>query len=195
MFNYANDLANLRCGTWVEISATSLEGYHFTHWSDNSTDSVRQIEVMGDATYIAFFAENCVESIPVVTRYDWILMIHRKAIREMGFDPTEAQVKWYRVVGEPDDLDDPSLWDDEYLTSGYSFTLDDNLRGTGLYYAVMDATISNSVFCHALIRSEIIQYNTRAINGGQSPIRKFIQNEHLYIQTDSHVYSIWGIIQ
>lgn len=189
---YANDLTQVRCGTWIELTATSIQGYHFSHWSDNNTDSIRQVEVLGNATYIAFFAEDCVSSIPVTTRYNWILMIHRKAIKELGFDPTEKQVKWFRVVGEPDDLDDSSSWDDEYLTSGYSFTIDANLQGTGLYYAVMDVSTSNGIFCHDLVRSEIIQYCSVEEPKQEIKTIKFIKNDRLYIQTETGLYDSQG---
>ena len=133
----------------------------------------------------------CVDTIPVVTRFDWVLMIHRKAIKELGFDPTIEQIKWYRVVGEPDDIPDPA-GDDIYLTSGYSYTMDANLQGSGLYYAVMDATTADSIFCQKFIRSRLIKYDTPPAEKQQVPIRKFILNEHLYIRTEKGIYDAEG---
>ena len=43
-------------GTSVEISASADEHYHFTGWSDGSTDATRTITVTSDATYTASFA-------------------------------------------------------------------------------------------------------------------------------------------
>ena len=40
------------------IKAFSLYGYHFTRWNDNSTDSIRTVEVLGNANYYATFAPN-----------------------------------------------------------------------------------------------------------------------------------------
>ncbi|MBQ0154664.1 MAG: hypothetical protein KBS70_07770, partial [Bacteroidales bacterium] len=133
----------------------------------------------------------CVDTIPVVTRFDWVMMINRKAIKEMGFDPTIEQIKWYKVVGEPDSIPDPA-GDDIYLTSGYSYTMDANLQGSGLYYAVMDATTADSIFCQKFIRSRLIKYDTPPAEKQQVPIRKFILNEHLYIRTEQGIYDAEG---
>lgn len=43
------------CGEWLEMTATPLSNYRFVGWSDGSTDATRQVEVTGDATYIALF--------------------------------------------------------------------------------------------------------------------------------------------
>ena len=43
----------------VQISATALTGYHFTHWNDNNTENPRTLtDVTADATYTAYFEEN-----------------------------------------------------------------------------------------------------------------------------------------
>ena len=39
----------------VTITATANEGYEFLSWNDGNTESIRQITVTGDATYIATF--------------------------------------------------------------------------------------------------------------------------------------------
>ena len=43
-------------GTTTTLTATADEHYHFTQWSDGSTDNPRTITVEGDATYTAEFA-------------------------------------------------------------------------------------------------------------------------------------------
>ena len=43
-------------GTEIQISATAAEHYHFTQWSDGTTDNPRTIMVTEDATYRAEFA-------------------------------------------------------------------------------------------------------------------------------------------
>ena len=50
-------------GGTVTIRAAGNPGYHFLHWNDNNTDSVRTVEVHGDVTYTAYFASNSTEAI------------------------------------------------------------------------------------------------------------------------------------
>ena len=44
--------------TAITVSATPYAGYHFTAWSDGSTENPRTITVAGDATYTALFEIN-----------------------------------------------------------------------------------------------------------------------------------------
>lgn len=50
-------------GGTVTIRAAGNPGYHFLHWNDNNTDSVRTVEVHGNVTYTAYFASNSTEAI------------------------------------------------------------------------------------------------------------------------------------
>jgi hypothetical protein len=45
-------------GTVVSITATANNGYHFTSWSDGSTQSSRSIQIVKDSTITATFAPN-----------------------------------------------------------------------------------------------------------------------------------------
>lgn len=45
-------------GTVVQITATANTGYHFTSWSDGSSQSSRSIQMVKDSTIIATFAPN-----------------------------------------------------------------------------------------------------------------------------------------
>lgn len=45
-------------GGSITIQAFSNPGYHFSHWSDNSTDSIRTIEVHGNLAFTAYFTAN-----------------------------------------------------------------------------------------------------------------------------------------
>ena len=44
----------VNCGAWYTLSAQAYEDYHFVGWNDGSTDSVRTLEAISDATYIAY---------------------------------------------------------------------------------------------------------------------------------------------
>jgi len=194
------------CGDEIDIYAQPLEGYHFTRWSDGSTEAARTIKVYGDATYVAYFAPNCGDyaALPLVNRYDWILMLNvKKIITEMHYTISPDRVHWYRVVGNVDSLDDPDSYDpkDTYLGDGYSFTLDKNLQQTGIYYALVDLVEEEGLECHGLSRTELVSF----INS-QPPVRevRLLPNTttpngtmHLVglnpeIETHIRVYSVTG---
>ena len=151
----------IACGSWIEIAAHPLEDYHFIKWNDGDTDSIRQIQVHENATYIAYFASNCEEyaNWPIVSLYDWLLMVDVRTINEMGYYFTPANVTWYRIVGEPDDMHDSFPQDDQEVEKGsYYLTIDQSLKGTGSYYAVIDVSDSQGLLCDGLMRSIIISY-------------------------------------
>ena len=50
--------ANVAYKDSTTIKAYSLYGYHFNYWSDGNTDSIRTVEVLGNANYYANFAPN-----------------------------------------------------------------------------------------------------------------------------------------
>ncbi len=153
----------VECNSWIEISATPMQNFVFTHWSDGSTEPVRQIQVNEDAVYIAYFHDKCGDyaELPLVNRYDWILMVNVKwLVQDMGYEMSPNIVHWYRVVGEVDKLEDPDPLDpkDYYLGEGYSFTLDKNLQQTGIYYGVIDFVPSTTAFCTGLSRTELAYF-------------------------------------
>ena len=152
------------CGTWIELRATtSVEDWHFDHWSDGNTDAVRQVEVLGDAHYVAYFAPNCGDypALPVVALYDWLIMLDVRTVNTMGYYFGEEAVTWYRVRGAPDKLTDGASADDERMGTGYSLTIDQSFKGTGDYYASVDVSSSPSgVLCTDLMRSLIVHYSS-----------------------------------
>lgn len=149
------------CGEWYELRVTPMEDWHFDHWSDGDTSAVRQVEVLGDAHYIAFFAPNCGDypALPVVALYDWLFMLDMRSINAKGYFFGEEAVTWYRVRGAPDRLDDGASADDECMGTGYSLTIDRSFKGTGDYYASVDvSSIPSGVLCTDLMRSLIVHY-------------------------------------
>ena len=153
------------CGSWIELRATALEDWHFDHWSDGDTNAIRQVEVLSDARYIAFFAPNCGDyaALPVVSLYDWLLMLDVKTIQAKGYFFAEDNVTWYRVRGAPDKIEDDVGKDDEILTTGYYLTIDRSFKGTGDYYAIVDVSSSPSgLLCTGLMRSELVHYTSSA---------------------------------
>ena len=116
--------------------------------------------------YVASFEPNCGDypTLPVVSLYDWLLMLDVRSIHAMGYTFSEEDVAWYRVHGEPDKLDAGASADDERLGTGYSFTLDESFANTGDYYAMVDVSSSPiGVPCTDMMRSQIIHFaSTRA---------------------------------
>lgn len=149
------------CGSWYELRAIPMEDWHFDHWSDGNTDAVRQVEVLGNAHYVAYFAPNCGDypTLPVVSLYDWLIMLDMRTIHAKGYFFDEEAVTWYRVRGAPDRLTDGASADDERVGTGYSLTIDQSFKGTGDYYAVVDVSGSPSgVLCTDLMRSLMVHY-------------------------------------
>jgi hypothetical protein len=153
------------CGTWIELRATAVEDWHFDHWNDGDTSAVRQVEVTADAHYVAYYAPNCGDypSLPVVSLYDWLIMLDMRTINAKGYYFGEDAVTWYRVRGLPDKLTDGASADDERMGKGYSFTIDQSFLGTGDYYASVDVSSSPSgVLCTDRMRSLIVHYASTA---------------------------------
>jgi len=163
----------IECGTWIELTATPLDGFHFVSWSDGDLNAIRQIQVNENEQFIAFFAADCEQytSMPVVALYDWLLMLDVDSIQRRGFYFTEENVKWYRVVNDVDDIYGANFpLDDQLMKTGYYLTLDRNLHNTGDYYAVVDISSTPAgILCGDLMRSYIIHYSCPS--SAQSPIR------------------------
>lgn len=152
------------CGSWITLTATPFDDYYFIRWSDGNTDSVRSVQVNEDVNYIAYFGEKCRESAswPVVALYDWLIMLNVNAINNEGYFFGPENVNWYRVVGEPDDFSAGQAQDDQLVVSGsYYLTLNQNLQGTGDYYAIVDISSNPSGrICTDYMRSEIIHFSS-----------------------------------
>ena len=83
-------------GGTVTIRAAGNPGYHFIRWNDNNTDSIRTVEVHGNATYTAYFeADNA--------GLDEVDVINAKIHTSHGqivIDGTEGNTVWlYDVNG------------------------------------------------------------------------------------------------
>jgi len=151
------------CGSRVSFKAEAFDGFVFATWSDGVREPSRTIEVFSDTTIIAIFQDKCGDfaDLPLVNRYDWILMLNVKKIyTEMHYTLTSDRVRWYRVVGQPDQLEYPIEGDPEdyYLGEGFSFTLDQNLERSGTYYAWVDLNLPQGAQCSGLWRTQLISF-------------------------------------
>jgi len=195
----------VECDSWVEMSASPVKDYVFTHWSDGSTDSIREVQVSSDTVFIAYFHDKCGDyaELPLVNRYDWILMVNVKwLVQVMHYEMSANIVHWYRVVGEVDKLEDPNPNDppDFYIGEGYSFTLDKNLQQTGIYYGTIDFVPDSTKFCSGLSRTELAYFvapeptrEVRLMPNATTPGgTMYLTGLNPDIETSIRIYSITG---
>lgn len=132
------------CGARVELRATANDGWRFDHWSDGSTDSVRQLEVTSNLDFIAYFSPACdTYVLPATALYDWLIMLDIRTIQAEGYFFEPEQVTWYRAGDEP-----------EPVATGYYLTLGRSLVGTGSYYAEVTGEDATGLLCP--LRSQMI---------------------------------------
>lgn len=145
---------DVACGKRVQVTATPKPGYHFVEWSDGVTDNPRWIDMYADSAVVAYFAPNCKRPIiPVVPLYNWMLMLDKPALNNLGFNPAENEVFWYRVVNERDDIG-ATKRDDELVHVGYFLTVSHTGTSAGKYYAEIVVNVPDSfLLCSDTIRS------------------------------------------
>lgn len=118
-----------------------------------------------DITMIRQNADNTPEcdGAPSVAKFDWLLMLNVKALNSLGYKFSESSVSWYRVVGDIDNLDDPeSKRNDIIVGTGYGYTIDKSLAGTGDYYALIDLPVQTAdVGCKGIMRTSVHHYSKR----------------------------------
>ena len=192
----AAELKGVPCGATVRLRATAPAGWHFDHWSDGSTDSVYLVEVSSDLHLIAYFAKSCEDfSLPAVALYDRLIMLDIRSIQALGYFFEPNQVTWFRVKGLPDPLEDDSGGassdpPDEEVGTGYYLTLNQNLAGTGSYYARVDMSMHASGQLCATMRSLLVQFS--APQSAAPAARKILRNYQLFILRDGKMYNALG---
>ncbi len=114
-------------------------------------------------------ADNVAEyaDMPAVSKYDgWLLMINLNAINAKGWNPTEEQVKWFRVVGQLDNASNGET-DDEFLSTGYYYTNGEKLIGD--YYATIGWGITQDDPCGATLRTVTLTCADEASTASLAP--------------------------
>lgn len=118
-----------------------------------------------DITMIRQNADNTPEcdGAPSVAKFDWLLMLNVKSLNSLGYKFSESSVSWYKVVGDIDNLDEPvSKRNDIIVGSGYGYTIDKSLAGTGDYYALIDLPVQTAdVGCKGIMRTSVHHYSKR----------------------------------
>ena len=184
------------CGDSIRIEATPAAGYHFVEWSDGNTENPRLIAIDGDIELRAIFAPDCgtYAQVPVIQLYDWMLMLNRDTLQKQHYELSETDIRWYRVVGEADDLE-TFTGDDELVGEGFYLTLGEKLTGTGQYYAVIDVSrnMAQGALCSDYMRSEIVDYSAPSGDVPAIEVRKEIRKGLLYIIVNDETYNAAGI--
>lgn len=92
-------------------------------------------------------------NLPAVSKYEhWLVMLNLNAIQALGWNISEDQVSWYRIVGAQDSEGGES--DDEFLGNGYYYTLDRPIEGN--VYAVIEIPTSENNPCGATLRTVVL---------------------------------------
>ena len=152
------------CGTWFRLQAKALDDYHFIAWSDGDVNAEREIEVLSDIVLVAYFAADCKEyvNLPLVLKNN-TLMLELDSIAEMDYYLTEADVSWYRVVDEVDDIyQDDFPQNDIFVCHGYALHSETTLP-QGYYYAVVQLSDSQGRLCSDRMRSVVAEWSAGII--------------------------------
>ena len=155
------------------------------------------MEVHSDLHLIAYFAASCEDfSLPAVALYDRLIMLDMRTIQALGYFFEPDQVTWYRVKGIPDPQEDDTLDatyadpPDEEVGTGYYLTLDQNLVGTGSYYALVDMSINASGLLCPILRSWLVQFS--APDTTAPSVQKILRNDQILILRGDKIYTIQG---
>ena len=174
---------DVTCGQRVRVTATPKLGYHFVEWSDGVTDNPRWIDIEADSAIVAYFAPNCKRPIvPIIPMYNWMLMLDKPALNQMGFNPAEDEVVWYRVANERDDIG-AAKRDDELVHVGYFLTSSHVGTTAGKYYAEIVVNAPDSF----LLCSDTIRSNSWTFEGIEA-IYNVTGNNYTCRHADGYVY-------
>ena len=171
------------CGKRVKVVATSKPGYHFVEWSDGVTDNPRWIDMYADSALVAHFAPDCKRPVvPVIALYDWMLLLDKPALNQMGFNPAEDEVHWYRIVNGRDEIG-AAKRDDELVHVGYYLTVTHTGTAAGKYYAEIVVNVPDSfMLCSDTIRSHSWTFD------GQEAIYNVTGNTYACRYAEGQVY-------
>ena len=171
--NVTEQTADFADGWWEWIADTTWTRYDDDIVMSYDTISMRYAAVTTctDTLYTEPFriavqrqnADNCPEcqvDFVAVIIYDWMLMLDKATLNDMGYAFPADSVAWYKVVGEVDNLNEPDTWDDEELTRGFYYTVDHTLAGSGdTFYAIVYLPEQSAdVPCRGLLRSAMLQF-------------------------------------
>ncbi|MCQ2312781.1 MAG: T9SS type A sorting domain-containing protein, partial [Paludibacteraceae bacterium] len=100
-------------------------------------------------------------TIPASQKYgNRIIMVDKNATEGLGWTIPEADVVWYKVVGDQDDRSynaNPATWDDQTVKVGsYYVTRPDGNPLEGSYYALISGAMQPGMTCGAELRTRLL---------------------------------------
>lgn len=105
------------------------------------------------------------DNVPAISKYDWLLMLNVKQLQEQGYEFTEDDVTWYRVIGMKDILGSDDA-DDELLGKGYYYTVGKTFVGTGDYYAIVNLQPDVAeAMCGGILRTQVFSFASTGKEG------------------------------
>ncbi|MCQ2369438.1 MAG: hypothetical protein MJ007_03045 [Paludibacteraceae bacterium] len=173
-----------QAGSVATLTAQPKKGYALDYWSNGEKTASISIVVNKDTTVTAYFGRQNADNTPAcnnaasASKYNWLIMLDLNTLNAEGYTFTENQVRWYKVVGEMDNLSDPDyLRNDEFLKNGYYLTLDKSLTGTGTYYGLIDlVNQSDNVGCQSgIMRTEPHKYDATEKKSGCTLLKTVVE--------------------
>ncbi len=131
--------------------ATDEFTYTFNGWSP-SIGSVTESQTY-TATYISTPIENkeACKNAQSINKYDWLLMLDVNELNKQGYSFTEQDVTWYKIIDGGDD---------QQVGSGFSYTVDQSLMGTGSYYALINLPKqTKNVGCKGVYSTKVYEFS------------------------------------
>ncbi|MCQ2313533.1 MAG: T9SS type A sorting domain-containing protein, partial [Paludibacteraceae bacterium] len=139
---------------WQEVTPRFVGD---TTFSDTVPSIMMNPLLMRDSiyAYTLHVQSRYIDKLPALVKDDsWLLMIHRRSIREdYGIDFTADQVHWYRVEGEVDEYPYGEDNDVQVGTGDY-YTIAQKMSGK--YYALLDVDVSWLNACALYARTVIL---------------------------------------
>lgn len=158
---------SLLCGETVEIAAQAKRGFHFVSWSDGVTTNPRRVVMTDDFDLTAIFEPDCYGrmDVPVLHMYEWLIAIDIQRLNDLGYIIREEDIKWYKIVGEPDDIflggDDVWVGSGNYLMVGPEYV------GVGDFYAQLDVSHNEGTgtnLCEDVMRTPIVHVGATSVD-------------------------------
>ena len=168
--------SGLHCGQIVILTATPEPDYRFVSWSDGNTDNPRRVEVTRAMELQALFISACDAQyiLPVDYLFSQMYVLNRNALKEIGYAPIPSEVRWYRVIGEIDNVIAAGGGDDVLVATGYYLSRDG--LPSGEYYAQCNFPNPESERCDIVLRSPVYRISLTGLTDAEGANLRLVPN-------------------